>query len=77
MIGRLFRRRLEPLKPQTLVHDEKIVGLDRELAEERGAGRESQRRLDSFIIDLGEQFASVARQLTDRLVDPNGMENRP
>jgi hypothetical protein len=68
----LFRRRLEPLKPQTREHDRRIIDLDRELAEERGALRAQQHRLDRHVVELGEQFALVAQQVTERIVNPNG-----
>lgn len=70
-----FRRRLEPLRPQTHEHDRRIIDLDRELAEERGALREQQRHLDRYILELGAQFASITQQMTDRIVDPNGTRN--
>jgi hypothetical protein len=63
-----FRRRLEPIKPETREHDRRIVDLDRALALEHRATRLQQRRLDRFIQELGEQFETTARQVTERIV---------
>ena len=51
-----WRRKLDPLPQETLQRDQKIIELDRELAEEHGAARERQQRLNRFLAQMGELF---------------------
>jgi hypothetical protein len=58
-----FRRHLPPLEQRTLARDQEIIDLDRKLAEEHGAVRESARRLDRMLVQLGALFVESVRDM--------------